>query len=163
MAALSVAMVARAVVVWSDLPPVMASHFDAQGVPNGFQSRGAFMSIIFGVQAVMIVAFGVVAALLHRIPPSLINLPYREYWLTGDRMHEAIERTATWTAWFGCGTSALIFGVFELALQANLTRTPLDSTLMWLLLGGFFVGAGVGVVRLFASLKPPHDGQPTRP
>lgn len=162
MGALSVAMALRAIVVWPELPPVMASHFDAQGIPNGFQTRGAFMSVIFGVQAVMIVAFGLVAALMHRIPPSLINMPHRDYWLSGDRIQEAIERTSTWTAWFGCGTVALILGVFELALQANLTRTPLDSTLMWLLLGGYFVGAGIGVARLYASLTPPDDWQRSR-
>lgn len=162
MGALSLAMVVRAVLVWPDLPPVMASHFDAQGNPNGFQTRGAFLSILFGVQAVMLVAFGAVAALMHRIPPSLINMPHRDYWLSGDRIQEAIERTSTWTAWFGCGTVALILGVFELAVQANLTHTPLNPTLMWLLLGGFLVGVCIGVVRLHASLRPPDDWQRSR-
>lgn len=162
MGALSVLMVVRAMIVWPELPPIMASHFDARGVPNGFQTRAAFMGIIFGVQAVMIVSFGVVAALMHRIPPRLINMPHRDYWLADDRVHEAIAILSTWTAWFGTGTFALTFGVFELALQANLTRTALDSTLMWLLLGGYFVGVGVAIVRLHASLKPPSDRQRAR-
>lgn len=154
-AALTLAMAVRAVIAWPDLPEPMASHFDGNGYPNGFQSRAAFMTIIFGVQALLAVSFMLPPRLMRLIPPRLLSLPYRGYWMKPENIGEALDRYASWSVWFGCTSAALMLGVFELALQANLALQPLNSSLMWLLVGGYLLGTLVAIVRLVVILKPP--------
>lgn len=156
MIALGMFLLVRCAMVWPQLPPVVASHFDGRGVPNGFQSRGAFMSIIVGVQALLSFVFGVMPRLLRNIPPKMINIPHREYWLQPGRIEQALDRYSTWSTWFGCSTCVLMIGVFELAVRANLTGQPMSPTLTWLLIGGYLIGTVVAIIRLHIMLKPPQ-------
>jgi hypothetical protein len=155
-AALALAMAVRAVIAWPDLPEPMASHFDGNGYPNGFQSRATFMSFIFGIQALLAVSFMLPPRLMRFIPPRLLSLPYRAYWMKPENIGEALDRYASWSVWFGFTSAALMLGVFELALQANLAREPLNSSLMWLLVGGYLLGTLLAIVRLVVILKPPR-------
>ncbi len=161
MVALGGLMLVRYAMVWPQLPDTVASHFDGRGMPNGFQSRAVFMSIMVGVQALLGFAFGVVPRLLHLLPPRMINLPHRDYWLAPahpERTTQALDRYVTWSMWFGCGSFGLMLGIFELAVRANLTREPMSPTLTWLLIGGYLLGTLIAIVRLHIMLKPPtHD------
>jgi uncharacterized membrane protein len=148
--------VVRCALVWPQLPPVVASHFDARGVPNGFQSRGAFVALVIGSQLLVVAVFALLPALLHRIPPRWINLPHKDAWLRAGRFDEALGRYAAWSLWFGCATAALLLGVFELAIRANLTRQPMDATLTWGLLGGYLVVTLFAIARLYGGMRPPE-------
>lgn len=156
MIGLTLIMAVRCMLVWSALPDPMASHFDNNGVPNAFQSRATFMSIMFGVLALLVFSFVVAPRLMRFIPPKLLNLPYRSYWIKRENVGEALDRYATWSMWFGCGTFVLMLCVFELALQANLKLQPMNPTLMWTLLGAYLVGTLVAIARLYAVFKPPR-------
>jgi uncharacterized membrane protein len=159
MVALGLFMLGRCVVVWPQLPETVASHFDGRGVPNGFQSRAAFVSIIVGVQALLGFVFGVLPRILRHVSPKLINLPHRDYWLVPEhpeRRKQALDRYITWSLWFGCFTFVLMIGIFELAIAANLTRTPMNPLLTWLLIGGYLLGTVLAIIRLHVLLKPPR-------
>ena len=154
-ATLTVLMLIRCVIAWPDLPDPMASHFDGNGVPNGFQSRATFMSILFGTQAMLAFSFVVGPRLMRFIPPALISLPYASYWRRPQHIGEALDRYAAWSMWFLFGNFTMMFGIFELVLQSNLNLQPMNATLMWIVVGGYMVGALIGIVRLFAAFKPP--------
>lgn len=155
LAGLAVATAVRCAQIWPQLPPVVASHFDAHGVPNGFQPRAVLVGIALGAQLLGIFVFALAPALLHRIPPRWLNLPHKQAWLASGRLGEAVERYATWSLWFGCATAALLLGIFELAFQANLTRQPMNATLAWTLLAGYLVLTFAAIVRLYRALRPP--------
>lgn len=155
LAGLGAATAVRCAMVWPRLPGVVASHFDARGVPNGFQPRAAFVAIALAAQLVVVLVFAALPALMHRIPPRWLNLPHRDAWLRAGRMDEALDRYAVWSLWFGCATAALLLAVFELAFQANLTRQPMDATLTWGLIGGYLALTVLAIVRLYAALRPP--------
>lgn len=160
MVALSVLMLVRCVVAWSQLPETVASHFDGAGVPNGFQSRAMFMAIMISVQALLGFAFGVVPRLLRHMPLRMINLPHRDYWLAPEhpeRVRQALDRYVTWSMWFGCATFGLMLGIFELAVRANLTHQPMSPLLTWLLIGGYLLGTVIAIIRLHIMLKPPTN------
>jgi hypothetical protein len=89
-----VVLVGAGVFVWftsADLPPIVASHFDAHGVANGFMSRGAYtvlvLSLVVGVPALI----GFSAPWLRRLPPQLINVLKRQYWLAPQRRAASLE------------------------------------------------------------------------
>jgi uncharacterized membrane protein len=158
--ALAAATIVRFAAAWPRLPETVASHFDARGVPNGFQSRGAFVALAVGSQLLVVAVFALLPAVLHRIPPRWINLPHKDAWLRAGRFDEALDRYAAWSLWFGCATAALLLGVFELAIRANLTRRPMDATLTWGLLGSYLLVTVFAIVRLYRSMRFIHPGAP---
>lgn len=147
---------ARAASAWSSLPDLMSSHFGPSGAPNGWQSKGAFFTT-FGV-----LGFGMTLAimllprsLLRILPGSMINLPYRSYWLTPERRPEAMRRLTGYLDWFCVATTALLLATFELVLRANMARAALDNALMIALLLAYFAFVGVWLVQLWRGFRPP--------
>ncbi len=140
---------------YPQLPPVVASHFNAAGTPNGWQSKEMFFGIYWGVSTLMTIAFYVLPVLLRRLPVSLINLPNREYWLAPERRQKSMASLAVYMHWFGNAIIGLLAGTFQLAIQANLRRQNLPSDAMWALLAGFLIFTGAWMVRLYRRFAKP--------
>ena len=65
--------------LYAQLPEVVASHFNARGVPNGWQTKSAFFSVLIGVSVLAaMVGFGI-PRLIMLLPPDYINLPNKNY------------------------------------------------------------------------------------
>jgi uncharacterized membrane protein len=135
----------RVATVWSELPPRMASHFGASGEPNGWTSREDFFGTVAliggGTSALLLF----LPLLLSVIPPELINLPNREYFLAQERRADTVARLGGFMAWLGVATTALIALVLELSIEANLRQGPLDN-------GAFILGMGVYALAITATL-----------
>jgi hypothetical protein len=141
------------------LPEVMASHFDGAGRANGYQSRRAFAFTSVGLSVGNWLLFAALRGMLHKLPPGLINIPHRDYWLAPERKSAALERFCGYMDWFACATIALLVGVFELVVRANLARGELGPVAIWLLLAcylGFALSWSVALVRSFRL--PPAAG-----
>jgi len=147
---------------YAQLPDVMASHFNARGMPNGWQTKSAFFVFLAGVSVLAaVVGFGI-PRIITAMPPELINLPHKRYWLAPERRAETMDFLGGYFAWFGCALFAVILITFDFALQANLhpDRRP-DATPMWFVLAGFMAFAILGTVRMFKRFGPP-PGQNAR-
>jgi uncharacterized membrane protein len=135
---------------YAQLPEVVASHFNARGVPNGWQTKSAFFGFLVGVSVLAaVVGFGI-PPIIAALPPELINLPNKRYWLAPERRAETMDFLNGYFAWFGCALFAVILLTFNFAIQANLHpgRLP-DATPMWFVLAGFLAFAILGTVRMF--------------
>jgi uncharacterized membrane protein len=55
--------------IWNSLPPIVPTHFDATGSPNGFSSREALWAINGGLAALTLGMY-LLFANLHRIDPK---------------------------------------------------------------------------------------------
>jgi uncharacterized membrane protein len=92
--ALLVLLTVLAGFVWhttQTLPSVVASHFAADGAPNGFMSRMAYMIImlLLIIGAPLVVAF--LPSMVIAKNGNNLNIPNREYWLaTADRCETTI-------------------------------------------------------------------------
>jgi uncharacterized membrane protein len=147
---------------YAQLPDVMASHFDARGVPNGWQTKSAFFSVLIGVSVLAaVVGFGI-PRLITLLPPEYINLPNKRYWLAPERRPETMDFLNDYFAWFGCALFAVILFTINFALQANLhpERRP-DAAPIWYVLAGFLAFALLGTVRIFKRLGPPPRDNPS--
>ena len=134
------------------LPPVLASHFDAAGQPNGYESKPRFALLSLTLSAGTLALFAGLPRLLHKLPTPMINMPNREYWLAPPRKAAALLRLGEYLDWFACATIALLVAVFELVLRANLAHAPLSPLRIWLPLGaylGFSVSWSVALLRAF--------------
>jgi len=147
---------------YAQLPEVVASHFNARGVPNGWQTKSAFFAFLVGVSVLAaVVGFGI-PRIITALPPELINLPNKRYWLAPERRAETMDFLSGYFAWFGCALFAVILFTFGFALQANLhpDRRP-DATPMWFVLAGFLAFAILGTARIFKRFGPPPRDSPS--
>jgi uncharacterized membrane protein len=134
----------------SKLPPLVASHFVTGGVANGFMSKSAYVSFMGFMVLGLPFLIGLLPGLDRYIPPSLINVPNRVYWLAPER----IEETRKYIERQGRIFAALLFifmcFVHWEVVQANVVQPPrlpegafiiglvffLLATVMW---GGAFI------------------------
>jgi len=139
------------------LPPLMASHFVAGGVANGFMSRDAFLIFHLGLVGLMLVIFFGVPVLIRFIPVSMINLPHRDYWLAPVRAAESLRYFEDRFNRFGLAVLAFLTGVQQLVYQANLSPDPRLPTLpFFAMLGAFFIALILFLVGTFRRFgKPP--------
>jgi Protein of unknown function (DUF1648) len=72
--------------VYSQLPGVVASHFAARGVPNGWQAKQAFFQVLIIVAVVVVVIGFAIPKLISVLPVQLIHLPNKNYWLAPEHV-----------------------------------------------------------------------------
>lgn len=135
--------VVAAIYFWSNyaqLPDVVASHFNARGIANGWQSKSAFLAFFVGaVVLASLVAFGI-PRIISKMPIDLINLPYREYWLSPERRADTLALLGSSFGWFGCAVLVVVATAVNYAIGRNLhPEAQLDPPALVYVLGGFFI------------------------
>jgi uncharacterized membrane protein len=114
--------------LWAQLPDTVASHYGLSGRADSYMSKEGFFLVFALVGGGALAAIFASPTLMRRLPPSLINIPNRAYWLATDERREiAIERLADLLGGMGVATAALLAAVTEIVMQANLNRTNLDN------------------------------------
>lgn len=139
------------------LPPVVASHFNAAGVPNGWSSRPAYALLLLFIGVLL--PLGVVGLLqaVTRHGLSSLNMPAREYWNRPEHREEGVRRVRGYAWWLGCVMSATAVIIHSLVLAAHTQQPPRLSTSTFvttlgaILLG--IIGWSIGWHRL---LRQPH-------
>jgi len=160
---LFVALAAGAAIYFSSyytqLPEVVASHFNGRGVANGWQSKSAFFGFFVAMTVLAaVVGFGI-PRIIATVPSQLINLPNKRYWLAPENLAETMEFLGAYFAWFGCAVLLIMILTFDYAIQSNLhpNNRP-DPSRMWYILVGFFIFVGVWIARMFTRFgRPPRD------
>jgi uncharacterized membrane protein len=144
---------------YGKLPEIIASHFDGRGQANGWQPKSAFFLTILLVSVLVSIVGFAIPALISALPPELVNLPNKKYWLSEEHRSETMEFFKAHFAWFACALFTLLILIFDYALQFNLHPDhPPSPARMWYLLGGFLACTLALTIRLFAKfLRPPQD------
>jgi uncharacterized membrane protein len=105
---------------YQTMPAVMASHFDAHGVANGWQTKDAFFTVLAGVTVLAAVLVFLVPAIVTSLPAQYVNLPNKEYWLAPERIDQSRQFMNQWFGWFGCAVYAVVCFAFDYAVKSNL-------------------------------------------
>jgi uncharacterized membrane protein len=135
---------------YSQLPDVVASHFNGRGVPNGWQTKPAFFGLFAAVSVLItIIGFGI-PRIIASVPPQLINLPNKRYWLAPEHLAETMNFLKAYFAWFGCAVFLIMILTFDYAIQSNLhpDQRP-DVSRLWYILAGFLAFVVVWIIRMF--------------
>lgn len=101
------------------MPGVMATHFGASGSANGWQTKGQFFVLEFVMLGVcLLIGFGV-PAIIAAAPPSLVNLPNKDFWLAPVRRDHTLAVFRIQMAWFACALITFLIVVNQLVCNAN--------------------------------------------
>ena len=137
---ISVALILRVALAWSELPENMASHFGAGGRPNDYMPKVPFFWFLAVSAGGSIALVFAAATTLKRLPKRWINIPNREYWLATDERREvAMNRIAAPMAWIGLLTAALLAVAVEFTIRANLHGTNFANDVFIVMMVGYLL------------------------
>lgn len=115
----------------NQLPERVASHFDLNNQADGWMSKSGYMFFHFGIVIFFYLTFWGLSVLIPKFPPSLINLPHKEYWLHESRKETTIITIQAMMLWIGNLCLALFVYVFYEILKANVSGTEKISSFSW--------------------------------
>ncbi len=152
--------------VYPQLPGTMASHFAADGKPNGWQSKEAFFLLTAIIIAITSIPTFFVTRGICKRPPEKINLPYKEYWLAPEHREETWRFVGSFMAWFGCALLFVLLYAISQAIKFNLPPIHRFDTLgMWYVLGGFLLFTALWLahfMRHFYNVPPSARSSPPK-
>ena len=137
--------------VWGaaqNLPPVVTSHFDLSGTPDATMPRDLFTNLFL---AIMVLTSGLMALLpmvIAKLPPQMINIPNRLYWLAPDRIENTKQILQAYLVIFASKLCCFMAVIFWLIVQAHLHNPPQLSAQYLMLATGVFV-----VLTIFWSMS----------
>jgi uncharacterized membrane protein len=144
------------VTTFDRLPPVVASHFDAAGMPNGWTNRPVHMLVILAIGIGLPLVIVALIRLLTRSGPERLNIPGREYWTRPEHGREAVRRVRAYTWWLGTIMAGTALLVHALVLAANRSQPPrLRNDLMYLTLAAVLLAVGGWALGWYRLLRPP--------
>lgn len=157
---IAVALGLRIWSVWSQLPDTMGSHFGISGRADSFMSKESFFVVMVLIGGGSIATVFAARIWIRRLPPSLVNLPNRDYWLaTDERRETAIGRIGSLLDWTGMATAALLALAIELAMRANLHQTNFDNATFMVVFVAYFVFIFAIFFRKIRLLRVPEGSE----
>jgi uncharacterized membrane protein len=139
----------------SDLPPRVASHFDAAGEPNAFMSRAGYIRFMLCLcLGLPVLVVTILWAVYSRAAD--LKLPNREYWLAPQRLERTRAFLVAHGVWFGSLLVILACFVHWLELGANRQQPPhLSSQMFAAGMIAFLVAMAAWItVLMFAFRRP---------
>jgi uncharacterized membrane protein len=118
----------------TNLPLQMASHFNAEGIADGFMSQEGYTNTML---ALIVLVPGLLALTplgMRKLPANLINIPHKEYWLTPERRELTFQTLHRFMSVMACFLLLFLSYVHWLVIQANERQPPAMSVL------NFFLG-----------------------
>jgi uncharacterized membrane protein len=144
-------------VTTDQLPVQIASHFGADGVPNGWMSRNGYLLFMLAFAVILPIVVVLAMGLLPHRMVNGINIPNRDYWLAPERREATLRHLAAHACWLGSLLVAFITAIHLLLIAANATRPPRLPTPLFVTLLVLFVVAlatwAVTLVMHFRSKK----------
>lgn len=144
---------------YNALPQQVASHFNAAGEPDGFSSKTSYvllqLALVLGLPAIMM-GSGLLAKFL---PPSMVNMPNREYWLADERRNATLDIMQTFMAWITAATQIFMAAIAQLAFDANMRGGKLASLPTTVLIVVYLLGIGGFIVYLYIRFRLPEEAK----
>ena len=147
-----VVLIGHMMLIYPSLPGIVASHFDAQGNPNGWMSKEMFLVFEAALLIFVIGEFLLVPRFVRRLPRSLVNMPNKDYWLSDAHREETFSIFRSYFEVFGAVIVLLFVVVNQFVYSANVARTNLSGSL-WMVIAAFLIFTAVWVVKFIREFR----------
>ena len=153
---LVIALIAHIAFYYPILPEIMATNFGAGGRPQGWMSKSTF--ILFETGLILFVGFLMfgLPRLIKNIPPSLVNIPNRHYWLAKGRKEKTVTLLHREMGWVFAGLLALFILVNQLVFRANIGDEKRLSGWFMVVFVGFLLFVAIWVIRFIIIFRKPE-------
>lgn len=153
-ACLYLALITTLLLTGDRLPENVATHFNASGQPDGWMSRANHL-LFFALFGLLFPGFVVgLCSITRFVPPSMINLPNRDYWTAPERISETHHRILRHSLWFASLAVAFVVGLYISILEANSHPRPeLSLSLLLPITGAFLVGVLIWSLTLILPFR----------
>ncbi len=101
------------------LPQNVAVHFGGTGVANNWGNRQFLITFDLAVITVLFAMFIAITLLIKHIPSEMINLPDKNYWLSGEKREKTLATIQNILSEFGLATIILLLIIFEIVYRTN--------------------------------------------
>lgn len=136
------------------LPAQVATHFGADGTPNGWMSRSSHVRFMIGFGVGIPLLLMLLSGLAGILPRGYINIPHRDYWFTSEREPATREFVSRHLAWLSCVIVGFLGGLHYSIVDANRRDAArLSSSILWTLVGSFLVLIVLWVLRLMSRFR----------
>jgi uncharacterized membrane protein len=132
--------------LYPHLPAQIATKFNAAGTAIEWSAKEGFLAFHVCLLCLLIGMALAGRYLVPLIPPHLVNVPRRDYWLAPER--QAFTRRRIGELVLGICTTNLAFVTVltHLTLRANLATPPMLGREQFYLVGGLFVVFAILIV-----------------
>lgn len=138
------------------MPERVASHFGADGLANGYITRGTYVAFLAGVAIGIptLLSLGIGATI--RRSPGALNIPNRDYWLAPARQQESVDFLVGHTARPAAGVAIFALGLHFVLIHANSLSPPrLEGAWAITPLAGGLAGVAVWIIALSRRFRLP--------
>lgn len=152
-----VAGLAYSLQVYASSPALVPLHFGRGGVPDRWGPPNELLAVHLGLIVFGTALFVALPVLFRRVPPSMVNLPDKDYWLSPAHRDQAAQRLAVWADSVGISVNLLVI-VLQLVLpSAPAVRSP--SPLPLLVVAAFVLFSLGSCIWLVRALRRPSSEQ----
>jgi uncharacterized membrane protein len=139
----------------SQLPPMVASHFDAAGQANAFMSRSGYTRFVLCLALGLPLAVVAILTAVYSRATDL-KLPNREYWLAPQRIDRTRAFLVAHGVWFGSLLVILACLVHWLELVANREQPPhLSNSMFAAVMIAFLLATAAWIAALMVAFRRP--------
>lgn len=159
---LAAGLIAIVLMTIGRLPPVVASHFDAAGRPNGWSTRPSYAVLLVAIGVLLPLSITILIRGLTRNGPARLNIPARDYWTRPEHGPEAVRRVRAYMWWLGCIMAATALLIHLLVVAAHTHQPPrLSTAAVLVVLGAVVLGIAGWAVGWYRLLARPGSPQPS--
>jgi len=143
--------------LYPQLPSKVASHFSSYGYADAYSSKLNASIFQIGIIVILSSSFFLLSKYLYKIPDSLINLPYKSYWLAPKRRTGSLKIISDELLKIIAITNLLLISIFQLVASANINGTFKLSSISWLFLIVYLAVITLKVIKMYRYFSNPVD------
>ncbi len=121
---LLVVFAAYVTMTMNEAPVRLATHFDVDGQPNDWMTRGGYLAFNLGMGIGMPVFMVATMWVVARLGGRGLNVPNKDYWLAPERREAALDFVRRHGVWLGCIMAGFFAAVHWVVLMANELEPP---------------------------------------
>jgi uncharacterized membrane protein len=139
---------------WVQAPDVVASHFDSSGQPDDWSSKASALAwlVPLGVGLPVLLS---IRPLWKKLPKSLINIPFKEYWLESGEETFLFDSLMQFLR-IVAGLSALLFASVLVMIMREGRSATMPEWMTFVPTVVFSACIGLALWHLVRRLRPPR-------